>query len=40
MTDSMLRRRVKLKQKNKIKVEVRAEHEGRKKADSELIRLI
>lgn len=32
----MLRKRVWLKQKNKIEAEVTAEHEGRKDVDSEL----
>lgn len=31
----MLRKRVGLKEKNKIEVKVKAEHEGRKKSDSE-----
>lgn len=35
VTDSILRKRVGLKQKNKIKAEGKAEHEGRKEIDSE-----
>lgn len=35
MTDSMLKKRVGPKQKNKIKAEVKAQYEGRKEANCE-----
>lgn len=35
VTESMLRKRVGLKEKNKIEIEVKVKHEGRKESDSE-----